>query len=129
MRSALPLTLLLAIATAAQGQVTYCRDIGNNKTYCSGGTLIHRHDRTMVITNSAPSQPMQAPALPNPLQQNNALPGMNAPYTAAGTQEILPAPATTLQPVRPAASGAPVVIVPPAGSRVCHQFGTTLVCD
>lgn len=119
---------LLVFATAAEGQVTYCRDIGNNKTYCSGGTVIHRHGRTTIIPNALPAQP--SPSLPNPLLQQNALPNMGAPYSPAGTQGTLPAlPTPAIQPARPESPGAPVIVVPPTGSRICHQFGTTLVCN
>lgn len=132
-RESLLLALLLVPACAAQGQVTYCRDIGDNKTYCTGGTVIHRQGRTTIIPQAVPAQPYApaAPVLPNPLQQNNALPTLNAPYTAAGTQQPLPPalPTPMIQPAKPEAPGAPVIIVPPSGSRICHQFGTTLVCN
>ncbi len=135
MKSALPLiALMFALAPAAEGQVTYCKDIGNNKTYCSGGTIIHRQGNTTVITNSRQAPPHAPPALPNPLLQNNALPTLNAPYSAAGTQgtlqgtlPVLPAPASQFD--TPASHGSPVIVLPPAGSRICHQFGTTLVCN
>ena len=125
---------LLAAASTAQGQVTYCRDIGHGKTYCSGGTIIHRNDNTTIITNSRQPVPQAPPTLPNPLLQNNALPTLNAPYTAAGTQGTLPAlPITSTTPANqyanPVPQGATVIVVPPAGSRICHQFGTTLVCN
>lgn len=122
---------LLAAASTAQGQVTYCRDIGHGKTYCSGGTIIHRNDNATVITHSRQSPLQTAPSLPNPLLQNNALPTMNAPYSAAGTQGTLPA--LPVQPggqfANPAPLGAPVIVLPPAGNRICHQFGTMLVCN
>mgnify|MGYP006915234933 CR=1 FL=1 len=118
---------LFALAPAAEGQVAYCKDIGGGKTYCSGGTVIHRQGDITLVPNAMPAQPQSAATLPNPLLQNNALPTMNAPYSAAGTQGALPAsPAPAIQPATPAT---PVIIVPPAGSRVCHQFGTTLVCN
>lgn len=122
---------LLAAASTAQGQVTYCKDIGHGKTYCSGGTIIHRNDNTTIITNSRQPLPQAAPSLPNPLLQNNALPVLSAPYSAAGTQGTLPAlpVSPTNQYVDPARQGAQVIVVPPAGSRICHQFGTTLVCN
>ena len=122
---------LLAFASAAEGQVTYCKDIGDGKTYCSGGTVIHRHGNTTIIPNAMPAQPQSAATLPNPLMQNNTLPTMNAPYSPVGTQGTLPAlPAPSIQPATPPATqAAPVIIVPPAGGRICHQFGTTLVCN
>lgn len=121
---------LLAAASTVQGQVTYCRDIGHGKTYCSGGTIIHRNDNATVITHSRQSPLQTAPSLPNPLLQNNALPTMNAPYSAAGTQGTLPAlPNQPNQFANPATQGTPVIVLPPAGSRICHQFGTTLVCN
>lgn len=121
---------LFALASAAEGQVTYCKDIGGGKTYCSGGTIIHRNGNTTIIQNPMPTQPQSAATLPNPLLQNNALPTMNAPYSSTGTQNTLPVlPAPAVQPATPATQAAPVIIVPPAGSRVCHQFGTTLVCN
>lgn len=124
---------LLVCAPLAQGQVTYCRDIGGNKTYCTGGTVIHHHGRSTVITNVAPQQHLPSAALqPNPLLQNNALPTLDVPYTAAGTQQqalpAMPAP-VVVQPARPDAPGAPVILVPSTGNRICHQFGTTLVCN
>ena len=61
------LVVLLVPALAAEGQVTYCRDIGDNKTYCSGGTVIHRFDNTTVIPNVAPAQPYPPAMPPNPL--------------------------------------------------------------
>ncbi len=125
------LVFLLATASAAQAQVAYCKDIGNGKTYCSGGTIIHRNDNTTVITHSRQSPQQASPVLPNPLLQNNALPTMNAPYSTAGTQGTLPVlpvhPGNQF--AHPAPQGAPVIVMPPAGSRVCHQFGTTLVCN
>jgi hypothetical protein len=126
--AATALLMLCAFVPAALGQVTYCKDIGHNKIYCTGGTVIHHRGGTTVMTNPMPSQ-QHAPALPNPLLQNNALPTMNAPYTAAGTQESLLVPAPVVQPAKPGAPGAPVIVVPPSGSRICHQFGTTLVCN
>jgi hypothetical protein len=42
---------LLASALAAEAQVTYCKDIGDGKTYCTGGTVIHRHGNTTIIPN------------------------------------------------------------------------------
>lgn len=127
------LTILLAFASAAQGQATYCRDIGDNKTYCTGGTIIHRSGGTTIIQNPMAAPPQAAPALPNPLLQNNALPSMNAPYTGAGTQNALPAapPTPAIPPATAVPQAAPVIVVPPAGSggRICHQFGTTLVCN
>lgn len=128
------IALLLVLAPAAQGQVTYCKDIGHGKTYCSGGTIIHRNDSTTIITNSRQAPPQASPSLPNPLMQNNALPTLDAPYSAAGTQGTLPAlpvqpPSQFAHPPGQAPQGTPVIILPPAGSRVCHQFGTTLVCN
>lgn len=125
--------LFLALASAAEGQVVYCKDIGGGKIHCSGdgGMTIHRFGNTTVIPNAMPAQPYPAPALPNPLQQGNNLPPLNDPYSQAGTQHTLPtlpAPAYP-QAQQPAAAGAPVIVVPPAGSRICHQFGTTLVCN
>jgi hypothetical protein len=125
-RSLSLLAVLLVPPLAAEGQVTYCRDIGDNKTYCSGGTVIHRFDKMTVIPNVAPAQPYPPAMPPNPLLQNNALPTLNAPYTAAGTQQALPAP--MIQPV-PDAPHAPVIVMPPGRGRICHQFGTTLVCN
>ncbi len=125
--------LLLVLASAAEGQVVYCKDIGGGKTHCSGngGMTIHRFGNTTVIPNAGPAQPYPAPALPNPLQQGNNLPPLNDPYSQAGTPHTLPTlPATAYpQAQQPAAAGAPVIVVPPAGSRICHQFGTTLVCN
>lgn len=132
MRCELQLAVFLfAAASTAQGQVTYCRDIGHGKTYCSGGTIIHRNGNTAIITNSRQPLPQAAPSLPNPLLQNNALPVLSAPYSAAGTQGTLPTtPITPANPyIDPAPQGTPVMVVPPAGSRICHQFGTTLVCN
>lgn len=124
------LAVLLVPAFAAEGQVTYCRDIGDNKTYCSGGTVIHRFGRTTVVPNVVPAQPHPPAMPPNPLMQNNALPTLSAPYTAAGTQQNLPAlPTPMIQPAKPDAPGTPVIVIPPTGSRICHQFGTTLVCN
>jgi hypothetical protein len=120
------LAVLLVPPLAAEGQVTYCRDIGDNKTYCSGGTVIHRFDKMTVIPNVAPAQPYPPAMPPNPLLQNNALPTLNAPYTAAGTQQALPAPMIQLVPDAP---HAPVIVMPPGRGRICHQFGTTLVCN
>jgi hypothetical protein len=120
------------LASAAEAQVTYCKDIGGNKTYCTGGTVIHRGDGATIIQNHAPAQAQAAPTLPNPLLQDNALPTMNAPYTAAGTQKPLPvAPSVpTLPAALPAQQASPVIVVPPAGGgRICHQFGNTLVCN
>jgi len=125
------IALLCTLSTAAVGQVTYCRDIGNNKTYCTGGTIIHRDGKAAIIQNPMAAPP-SAPMPPNPLLQNNALPSMNAPYSPAGTQNALPAapPAPALAPAMPTPQAAPVIVVPaPAGGRVCHQFGNTLVCN
>lgn len=130
-RPSLLLAALLLPAFAAHGQVTYCRDIGDNKTYCTGGTVIHRHGKTTIIPQAVPTQPQGPLAPPNPLLQNNALPTLNAPYTGAGAQQALPPamPTPMIQPARPEAPGSPVIIVPPSGGRICHQFGTTLVCN
>ncbi|MBM3392528.1 MAG: hypothetical protein FJY34_11245 [Betaproteobacteria bacterium] len=108
----------------AQGQVTtYCKDIGDGKTYCTGGTVIHRHDNTIIVPNAMPAQPYPPQAMPpNPLLQINALPTLNAPYTGAGAQQALPAASAPIlvQSVQPAVPAAPVIVVPPAGSgRVC----------
>jgi hypothetical protein len=55
---------------------------------------------------------------------------MNAPYSGAGTQGTLPAQSTPAIPSdMPSTQAAPVIVVPPAGGRVCHQFGTTLICN
>ncbi len=126
-RAPLLLAVLFACAPTALAQVSYCRDIGGGKTYCSGGTVIHHHGRTTIVPNAAPAQPQPMPTLPSPLQQQDGLPTLNAPYSPAGTQGAVPAP--VIQPARPDAPGAPVIVVPPAGSRICHQFGTTLVCN
>ena len=67
------LAVLLVPPLAAEGQVTYCRDIGDNKTYCSGGTVIHRFDKMTVIPNVAPAQPYPPAMPPNPLLQNHIL--------------------------------------------------------
>lgn len=124
------IAMLLVPAFAAEGQVTYCRDIGNNKTYCSGATVIHRFGRTTIVPNVVPAQPPSLAMPPNPLLQNNALPALNAPYSAAGAQQNLPVPSAALiLPARPDAPDAPVIVIPPSGSRICHQFGTTLVCN
>lgn len=135
MKLAFPLVaLMLALTPAAEAQVAYCKDIGHGKTYCSGGTIIHRNNNTTIITNSRQAPPQAFPTLPNPLLQNNALPTLNAPYSAAGTQDtlqgtlpVLPAPANQFD--NPPSHGSQVIVVPPAGSRICHQFGTTLVCN
>lgn len=132
-RIALLATALLC-APLAQGQVTYCKDISDGKTYCTGGTVIHRFDQGVVVTNPVPAQPYPHAMPPNPLLQNNALPTLNAPYTGAGAQQSLPAaPAPmVVQPVQPAMPATPIIVVPPSGSgsgRVCHQFGNTLVCN
>lgn len=133
MKQALPLiAALFACAPAAEAQVSYCKDIGDGRTYCTGGTVIHRSGGTTIIQNHAPTQPQAMPTPPNPLLQNNALPTMNAPYTAAGTQNALPVapPAPIIPPVAPAQQVSPVIVVPPAGGgRICHQFGNTLVCN
>jgi len=126
------LAATLLCAPFAQGQVTYCKDIGNGKTYCTGGTVIHRFDQGVVVTNPVPAQPYPQAMPPNPLLLNNSLPTLNAPYAGAGAQQSLPAaPAPMLvQPVQPVVPQAPVIAIPPAGSgRVCHQFGNTLVCN
>lgn len=127
------ISALLVLASSAKGQVVYCKDIGGGKTHCSGngGMTIHRFGNMMIIPNALPAQPHTAPALPNPLMQNNTPPTLNDPYSQAGTQHTLPTlpPPTYPQPQQPAASGAPVIVVPHAGSRICHQFGTTLVCN
>ncbi|MBI4988771.1 MAG: hypothetical protein HZC23_08135 [Rhodocyclales bacterium] len=126
------LPMLLVLASSAEGQVVYCKDIGGGKTHCSGngGMTIHRYGNTTVVPNAMPVQPQTAPALPNPLLQNNNLPTLNAPYSPAGTQNTLPVlPAPAYPQAQPASSAAPVIVVPPAGSRICHQFGTTLVCN
>lgn len=133
MKRALAIAIALISAPLAEAQVTtYCKDIGNGKTYCTGGTVIHRFDQGVVVTNPVPQQPYPQTMPPNPLLQNNALPTLNAPYTGAGAQQSLPAaPAPmVVQPVQPAVPAAPVIVVPPSGSgRVCHQFGNTLVCN
>jgi len=135
MKRVILLASALLCAPLAQGQVTtYCKDIGGGKTYCTGGTVIHRFDQGVVVTNPVPAQPYPPQAMPpNPLLQNNALPTLNAPYTGAGTQQALPAapPPLVVQPVQPAVPVAPIIVAPPAGSsgRICHQFGTTLVCN
>lgn len=121
---------LFALTSAAEGQVTYCRDIGGNKTYCSGGMVIHRFGNTTVIPNAMPAQPPSSALQPNPLLQNNSLPTMNAPRSAAGSQNTLSGlPPPAVLPARPDLTGAPVILIPPSDSRVCHQFGTTLVCN
>lgn len=121
------------MATAAEGQVVYCKDIGGGKTHCSGngGMTIHRFGNTTVVPNAVPAQPYPAPTLPNPLQQGNNLSPLNDPYSQGGSQHTLPTLPSPAYPQvqQPAASGAPVIVVPPAGSRICHQFGTTLVCN
>jgi len=123
--------LLLVLASAAEGQVVYCKDIGRGKTHCSGngGMTIHRFGNTTVVPNAMPAQPYPAPALPNPLQQGNNLTPLNDPYSQTGTPHTLPVLPTPAYPQPPAAAGVPVMVVPPAGSRICHQFGTTLVCN
>ncbi len=122
---------LLLLAPAAQAQPTYCRDIGGNKTYCTGGTVIHHGSGTTIIQNHAPPmQPQPSATLPNPLLQNNALPVLNAPYSGAGTQGMLPAqPAPAISPEMAVPQAAPVIVVPSGRGRVCHQFGNTLVCN
>lgn len=121
---------LLAAAAGAQAQTTYCRQIGDNKTYCSGGVIVHQFGNTTVIPNAVPYEPQGIPALPNTMQQNNAMPTLVAPYSTAGTQNMLPAPAMPYQvPVQPAPQQGQVLVVPPAGSRICHQFGTVMVCN
>lgn len=121
---------LFALTPAVEAQVTYCKDIGGNKTYCTGGTIIHRNGGTTIIQNPVPAQAQPSAALPNPLLQNNALPTMNAPYSGAGTQGTLPAhPTPAIPSDMPGTQSAPVIVVPPAGGRVCHQFGTTLICN
>jgi hypothetical protein len=125
------LVALLAPALAAEAQMTYCKDIGGGKTYCTGGTVIHRHGNTTIIPQAVPAHPGQQLGPASPLLQNNSLPTLNAPYTGAGSQQPLSStlPAPLIQPARPDAPGAPVIVIPPAGSRICHQFGTTLVCN
>ena len=115
----------------AHAQPTYCKDIGGGKIYCTGGTVIHRFDNTVVVPHAAPAQPHPQGVPQNPLLQNNALPTLNAPYTAAGSQQAMPPslPAPVIQPAMPNAPGTPVIVVPPSGNRICHQFGNTLVCN
>lgn len=121
---------MFVLAPAAEGQVTYCKDIGGNKTYCTGGTIIHRSGGTTIIQNPVPMQPQSAPTLANPLLQNNALPSMNAPYSGAGTQDTLPVhPTPPIPSALPGTQAAPVIVVPSVGGRICHQFGNTLVCN
>ncbi|GMU50341.1 MAG: hypothetical protein AMXMBFR31_25670 [Candidatus Desulfobacillus denitrificans] len=121
---------LLTFASAAEAQVSYCKDIGGGKTYCTGGTIIHRNGGTTIIQNHDPSQPTAAMPQANPLLQNNALPTLNAPYSGAGTQTTLPAlPPPAVQPSAPMAPVTPVMVVPTGKGRVCHQFGNTLVCN
>lgn len=131
MERILPLiAVLFAFASTAEAQVTYCKDIGGNKTYCTGGTIIHRSRGTTIIQNPVPVQPQPSATLPNPLLQNNALPTLNAPYSGAGTQDILPVqPAPAIPSTPPGSQNAPVIVVPPAGGRICHQFGNTLICN
>lgn len=134
------------LATPARSQMSYCKDIGHGKTYCSGGTIIQQHGRTTIISGGqADFQPYNNP--PNPLlSQGNGLPTLAAPYSPAGTQGMLVAPsATALQPVLPAPASSPALAVPQTrhhdgypqrhggigygGHRICHQFGNTLVCN
>lgn len=121
---------LLAAASGAQAQATYCRQF-DNKTYCSGGVIIHRFGDTTVIPHTTPYQPPAYPALPNVMQQNNSMPTFAAPYSPAGTQNMLPAPASPyLLPVQPAPRQGQMLIAPPGGGpRICHQFGSVLVCN
>ena len=87
MKRALAIAIALISAPLAEAQVTtYCKDIGNGKTYCTGGTVVHRFDQGVVVTNPVPQQPYPQAMPPNPLLQNNALPTLNAPYTGAGAQ-------------------------------------------
>jgi hypothetical protein len=120
---------LLAASAGAQAQTTYCRQISGNKTYCSGGVIVHQFGNTTVIPNTTPYEPQGIPTLPNATQQNNSMPTFAAPYSPAGTQNML-APATPYQlPVQPAPQQGQVLVVPSAGSRICHQFGTVMVCN
>lgn len=130
-RHSLLLLALLAAAAGAQAQTTYCRQIGNNKTYCSGGVIVHQFGNTTVIPNATPYEPQPSPALPGALQQNNSLPTFAAPYSPVGTQNMLPAPASpyAMPSVQAAPQQGQVLVVPPSGSRICHQFGTVLVCN
>jgi len=128
--------LQLAAASTVQAQGVYCKQFGN-KTWCNNGMLVHQFGGTTVIPDVAPLAP-RAPLLPHGggILRNNDLPTLAVPYSAAGTQNRLgdygvlvpAAPAAVLVPAAPAA--APVLVVPAtSGARVCHQFGTTLVCN
>lgn len=129
-RHSLLLIALLSGAAGAQAQTTYCRQIGNNKTYCSGGVIVHQFGNTTVIPNATPYAPQGFPALPDAMQQNNSMPTFAAPYSPAGTQNMLPAPASPYQlPVQPAPQQGQILVIPPSGSRICHQFGTVMVCN
>ncbi len=139
----LPIALFASLLAApASGQVSYCKDIGHGKTYCSGGTIIQQHGRTTIISGGQTDfQPYNNP--PNPLlNPGSGLPTLAAPYSPAGTQGMLidHPPATTLQPLLPAAPASPALVVPQTryhgdhpgkyrGHQVCHQFGNTLVCN
>lgn len=124
------LAAILALASAAEGQVSYCKDIGKGKTYCGDGTIVHRFGNTVVVPYAMPMQPHTS-LPPNSLLQNNALPTMSVPYSPIGTQsesreQYYPYP---IAPAQPATHGGTVLVMPPRGSRICHQFGTVLVCD
>lgn len=128
-RHSLLLLALLAAAAGAQAQTTYCRQIGNNKTYCSGGVIVHQFGNTTVIPNATPYEPQPYPALPGAMLRNNSLPTFAAPYSPAGTQNVLPAPAYALPPALAVPQQGQLLVVPSSGSRICHQFGTVLVCN
>ena len=126
----LALFLGLLAANGAQAQVSYCKQIGNNKTWCNNGMLIHQFGHTTVIPDVAPLVP-RAPVAPpaGGLLRNNDLPTLAVPYAPAGTQNRLSGYGTPLLPPPTQAAPAPVLVVPAAGARVCHQFGTTLICN
>lgn len=125
------LVIVCTLSFPAAGQVSYCRDIGGGKTYCSGGTLIHRHGGTTIVQDHV--EPLQAaPLLPDPMARQPAAAGMGAPYPGVIRQGGPPAsPAVIIAPsTARGTQAAPLVVVPSSRSgRICHQFGNTLVCD
>lgn len=131
----LTLAICFATGSTARAQTVVCKQF-DNKTWCNNGMVAHKFGNTTVIPDVAPLAP-RAPLVPpvGGVLRNSDLPTLAVPYSAAGTQHrlgdygVLAPMAPAAAPVLVAPAAAPVLVLPAKGARICHQFGTTLVCN